>query len=146
MAVCSGRSRAICFSRQRARRASSRCRSSFAGRVCRQLGAVGPLVAKVARSLRGTGFRARHRGARGRLAPRVGTGLVRRSESDVPSLSLASFSQLRGAFRRAKARLWAQRGRTPDAYGYNAAKWLAIEAGVKAGDGKYGWNDVGIDE
>ena len=64
----------------------------------------------------------------------------------MPLFSLAPVSQLRGAFRNVKARLWAQRGRTPDAYGYNAAKWLAIEAGVIAGDGRYGWNDAGIDE
>jgi len=60
--------------------------------------------------------------------------------------SFAALAHLRGAFRAAKARVWAQRGRRPDAYGYNAAKWLAIEAGVKARNGKYGWNGAGIDE
>lgn len=58
----------------------------------------------------------------------------------------APFTRLRGAFRNAKARVWRQRGRVPDAYGYNAAKWLAIEAGVAARNGKYGWSDGGIDE
>jgi SAM-dependent methyltransferase len=56
-------------------------------------------------------------------------------------------AHLHGAFRRAKAQAWAQLGRKPDAYGYNAAKWLAIENGVqRTRDGKYGWNDAGIDE
>jgi SAM-dependent methyltransferase len=61
--------------------------------------------------------------------------------------SFAPFVRLRGAFRRVKARAWAQLGRKPDAYGYNAAKWLAIEQGVqRTPNGKYGWNDAGIDE
>jgi SAM-dependent methyltransferase len=61
--------------------------------------------------------------------------------------SSGPFTQLHGAFRRAKARVWVQLGRKPGAYGYNAAKWLAIETGVRrTQDGKYGWNDAGIDE
>jgi SAM-dependent methyltransferase len=65
----------------------------------------------------------------------------------VTETSFAPFARLHGAFRRAKARAWARLGRKPDAYGYNAAKWLAIENGVqRTRDGKYGWNDAGIDE
>jgi SAM-dependent methyltransferase len=46
-----------------------------------------------------------------------------------------------------KADLWRHRGRVPGAFGFNAAKWLAIEKGVQSSrPGGYGWDDVGIDE
>ena len=48
--------------------------------------------------------------------------------------------------RRLKADLWKRQGRVPGAYGANAAKWVAIEAGIRATDGRYGWHDAGIDE
>src|SRR5437762_8893732 len=60
--------------------------------------------------------------------------------------ALSADNVVRGSFRRLKARLWAQRGRMPHAYGYNAAKWFAIERGVHARDARYGWNDGGLDE
>src|SRR5205823_5799734 len=60
--------------------------------------------------------------------------------------ALSADNAVRRSFRRLKARLWAQRGRVPHAYGYNAAKWFAIERGVHARDARYGWNDGGLDE
>jgi SAM-dependent methyltransferase len=46
-----------------------------------------------------------------------------------------------------KADLWRRRGRVPGAFGFNAAKWLAIENGVRSSrGGEYGWADAGIDE
>lgn len=48
---------------------------------------------------------------------------------------------------RFKANLWKRRGRIPDGYGAGAAKWLAIQDGISAAaDGRYGWDDAGIDE
>lgn len=55
-------------------------------------------------------------------------------------------SALRHLRRRLKAGLWKRQGRAPGAYGANAAKWLAIENAVRAPDGRYGWDDAGIDE
>ena len=49
--------------------------------------------------------------------------------------------------RRFKAQLWKRGGRVPGGYGANAAKWMAIEAGVATPpNGKYGWDDAGLDE
>ena len=46
-----------------------------------------------------------------------------------------------------KASLWKRGGRIPGAYGSGAAKWLAIEAGISAPpNGRYGWDDAGLDE
>jgi hypothetical protein len=48
--------------------------------------------------------------------------------------------------RRFKADLWKRRGRVPDGSGSGAAKWLAIQEGIAGADGRYGWNDAGLDE
>lgn len=49
--------------------------------------------------------------------------------------------------RRLKADLWKRQGRIPGAYGANAAKWIAIEKAMREpGDGRYGWDDAGLDE
>jgi SAM-dependent methyltransferase len=53
---------------------------------------------------------------------------------------------IRRGFRRLKARVWQLRGRVPHAYGYNAARWLAIERDVKSRDGRYGRDGGGFDE
>jgi hypothetical protein len=53
---------------------------------------------------------------------------------------------INGAFRRLKARVWESAGRKPHAYGYNAARWFAIERDISSGDGRYGWNGAGFDE
>ena len=46
-----------------------------------------------------------------------------------------------------KAAAWRRAGRVPGAAGHGAARWLAIEAAVSgATAGRYGWDDVGIDE
>jgi len=50
------------------------------------------------------------------------------------------------AFRSLKARAWERAGRIPHAYGYNAARWFAIERGIKSGDAPYGRDDGGFDE
>lgn len=55
-------------------------------------------------------------------------------------------SALRQLRRQLKADLWKRQGRTPGAFGANAAKWLAIENAVCAPDTRYGWDDAGIDE
>lgn len=48
---------------------------------------------------------------------------------------------------RVKADLWKRGGRIPGAYGSGAAKWLAIENGITAPpNGRYGWDDAGLDE
>ena len=58
--------------------------------------------------------------------------------------STASVKQLR---RKVKADVWKRAGRIPGAFGSNAAKWIAIENGVStAPDGRYGWDDAGLDE
>jgi SAM-dependent methyltransferase len=49
--------------------------------------------------------------------------------------------------RRLKAELWKRSGQRPGAYGWNAARWFAIErATAGRPDERYGWNDAGIDE
>ena len=56
-------------------------------------------------------------------------------------------SALAGFRRRIKASLWKRAGRTPGTYGSNAAKWIAIETGITVPpNGKYGWDDAGLDE
>jgi SAM-dependent methyltransferase len=46
-----------------------------------------------------------------------------------------------------QADLWRRRGRVPGAFGFRAARWLAIERGVRAArGGEYGCDDAGIDE
>jgi SAM-dependent methyltransferase len=46
-----------------------------------------------------------------------------------------------------KADIWRRRGRIPGTFGSNAAKWLAIETGIRgARGGEYGRDDAGIDE
>src|SRR5207302_9377638 len=48
---------------------------------------------------------------------------------------------------RIKADLWRRRGSMPGAPGSNAAKWLAVERGIRAAhQGNYGRTDAGIDE
>lgn len=48
---------------------------------------------------------------------------------------------------RLKAGWWSLRGRVPGAAGSSAAKWLAIESGIRAAtDGRYGWTDGSLDE
>lgn len=62
---------------------------------------------------------------------------------------MASFSGVSVARLRhqLKADLWKRGGRVPGGYGSNAAKWIAIEGGIRtAHDGRYGWNDGGLDE
>ena len=49
-------------------------------------------------------------------------------------------------FRRFKARVWERRGRVPHAYGYNAARWAAIERGLRSRDPRLGWDGAGFDE
>lgn len=57
---------------------------------------------------------------------------------------MSAFAEWR---RRMKADLWKRRGRMPDAYGSGAAKWLAVQRGIREGaDGRYGWDDAGLDE
>ena len=49
--------------------------------------------------------------------------------------------------RRLKAELWKRQGRIPGAYGSNAAKWIAIDRAMRQpNDGRYGWDDAGLDE
>ena len=49
--------------------------------------------------------------------------------------------------RRLKAELWKRRGRTPGGPGADAAKWIAIENAIRnSSDGRYGWDDAGLDE
>lgn len=49
--------------------------------------------------------------------------------------------------RRLKADLWKRQGRIPGAYGANAAKWIAIEKAMRQpSDGRYAWDDAGLDE
>ena len=55
-------------------------------------------------------------------------------------------SALRQLRRRLKADLWKRQGRAPGGYGASAAKWFAIETAVRSPDGRYGWDDAGIDE
>jgi hypothetical protein len=62
----------------------------------------------------------------------------------VASLSRGSVARLRHQL---KADLWKRGGRVPGGYGSNAAKWIAIESGIRTPqDGRYGWNDGGLDE
>jgi SAM-dependent methyltransferase len=62
----------------------------------------------------------------------------------VEAHTLAGLKRLRHEL---KADLWRRRGRVPGAFGFNAARWLAIEKGIRsARDGQYGWDDAGIDE
>ena len=56
---------------------------------------------------------------------------------------LESLAALR---RRLKAALWTRRGRAPNTSGAHPAKWLAIEAALRRTDGRYGFDDAGIDE
>jgi len=58
-------------------------------------------------------------------------------------MSLAS--GVNASFRRLKARLW-ERTRVPHAYGYNAARWLAIESDVRRRSTTYGSAGGGFDE
>ena len=59
----------------------------------------------------------------------------------------ASAGTLRQIRRRLKADLWKRQGRIPGGYGANAAKWLAIEKAMREpGEGRYGWEDAGLDE
>lgn len=54
---------------------------------------------------------------------------------------------LRQIRRRLKADLWKRQGRIPGGYGANAAKWIAIENAMRGpADGRYGWDDAGLDE
>jgi hypothetical protein len=55
-------------------------------------------------------------------------------------------TRINRVFRGLKARAWERAGRVPHAYGYNAARWFAIEQGVRSGDPRYGWDDAGFDE
>lgn len=48
--------------------------------------------------------------------------------------------------RRMKAWQWKRAGRVPHAYGYNAARWFALEGDVRNGDERYGWDGRGFDE
>jgi SAM-dependent methyltransferase len=49
--------------------------------------------------------------------------------------------------RRLKADLWKRQGRIPGGYGANAAKWIAIDKAMhESSDGRYGWDDAGLDE
>lgn len=59
-------------------------------------------------------------------------------------LSGATVTQLR---HKLKADLWKRAGRIPGGSGSNAAKWIAIDRGLSvAPNGKYGWDDAGLDE
>jgi hypothetical protein len=55
-------------------------------------------------------------------------------------------SRLNEAFRQLKARVWELRGRRPHAYGYNPARWAAIERDIRSGTDRYGWSGAGFDE
>jgi hypothetical protein len=59
---------------------------------------------------------------------------------------VASDSALKRLRRRLKAELWKRQGRVPGGYGGNAAKWAAIERAMRGTDGRYGWDDAGLDE
>ena len=49
--------------------------------------------------------------------------------------------------RRLKADLWKRQGRIPGGYGANAAKWIAIDKAMhEPSEGRYGWDDAGLDE
>jgi len=49
--------------------------------------------------------------------------------------------------RKLKADLWKRAGRIPGGSGSNAAKWFAIENGISTPqNGKYGYDDAGLDE
>src|SRR5207249_6469580 len=91
-------------------------------------------------------FAARESGAVRHDDLRDGDRPVRGAGARRMAAALSADNAVRRSFRRLKARLWAQRGRVPHAYGYNAAKWFAIERGVHARDARYGWNDGGLDE
>lgn len=56
---------------------------------------------------------------------------------------MPSLTELRRAI---KANLWRRRGSVPNAYGANAAKWIAIDHAMSRRDPRYGWNDAGMDE
>ena len=58
---------------------------------------------------------------------------------------MSADSGINAAFRRLKARIW-ERTRVPHAYGYNAARWLAIEADVRSRSAAYGAKGAGFDE
>jgi SAM-dependent methyltransferase len=47
---------------------------------------------------------------------------------------------------RIKADFWKRRGNIPGAVGSQAAKWLAIEAGIARRDSAYGYDAAGLDE
>jgi SAM-dependent methyltransferase len=50
-------------------------------------------------------------------------------------------------FRALKGWIWMRLGRTPHAYGYNMARWIAIGNDIATGEkGRYGWNGAGFDE
>lgn len=52
-----------------------------------------------------------------------------------------------GRLRRAlKANLWKRLGRVPHAAGAGAARWIAIDEAMRRRDGRYGWDDAGVDE
>lgn len=59
-------------------------------------------------------------------------------------MGLLSF--LNGQRRRLKAKLWKRRGSVPHTAGANSAKWLAIETALSRADGRYGFDDPGVDE
>lgn len=54
-----------------------------------------------------------------------------------------SIRQLRRAL---KASAWKRLGSVPNAFGANAAKWIAIERAMTDRDTRYGWDDAGVDE
>lgn len=58
----------------------------------------------------------------------------------------AAVPSLKEVRRAIKADLWKRRGSVPNAYGANAAKWIAIEQALSRRDPRYGWNDAGMDE
>ncbi len=50
--------------------------------------------------------------------------------------------------RQLKAAAWRRAGRVPGAAGHGAARWIAIASAVERAhpDGRYGWDDAGVDE
>jgi SAM-dependent methyltransferase len=58
---------------------------------------------------------------------------------------MAADTGINASFRRLKARIW-ERTRVPHAYGYNAARWFAIERDVRSRSATYGSAGGGFDE
>lgn len=61
----------------------------------------------------------------------------------MPSISAI----LKSRRRQRRANRWIRNGRIPGAKGSDTAKWIAINHAISSpGDGRYGWNDAGLDE